>query len=89
MIGNFWLRTVLHQVARSPGSAAVAFLVLEDGTEIFTFPRMNWAILLAALAAIIGIATAIMIMVATANFDDAPTPTPSPPETCEMFCPAP
>ncbi|QLY29658.1 DUF3104 domain-containing protein [Nocardia huaxiensis] len=88
--GRWWLGTVLHQVSRSPGtSAAVLFLVLDDGTEVITFPRLNWAVVAIVLLAILGAGVALMILISAADFDDAPTPGPAPPATCDMFCPAP
>ncbi|MBL1078811.1 hypothetical protein JK358_30845 [Nocardia sp. 2] len=86
--GRWWLGTVLNQLSRSPGvSAAVVFLVLDDGTETFTFPRLNWAVVMIALLTILGAAAAVMIMVSAAHFDDAPPPVPTAPTACEPFCP--
>lgn len=83
-----WRRSAaLSQLARSPGSAAVLLLVLDDGSETITFPRLNWAVVMIVSIAVIGVAVLIAIAVSTADFNE--TPTPLPPATCDLFCPTP
>ncbi|MGV9664466.1 hypothetical protein [Nocardia niigatensis] len=89
MTGNWWRNTVLSQLSRSPANAAVIFLSLEDGTKVITFPRLNWGIVAAASAAVLGFAIAIMLLVCNAHFDDPQTPVPTSPASCEPFCVAP
>ncbi|MRH89216.1 hypothetical protein GFY24_17470 [Nocardia sp. SYP-A9097] len=84
---SWWRGALLSQLARSSGSAAVLFLVLDDGTETFTFPRLNWLIVLIASISVIGLAVLIAIAVSSAHFDEPSTP--NPPATCSLFCPTP
>ncbi|MEV6771877.1 hypothetical protein AB0N05_24955 [Nocardia sp. NPDC051030] len=87
--GKWWRNAAITQLSRSGAGAAVLFLVLDDGDEVITFPRLNWAIFLIIFTAILTAATAVMILVSTAHFDDSPTPTTIPPATCDLFCPQP
>ncbi|MFF2555996.1 hypothetical protein ACFVUS_33645 [Nocardia sp. NPDC058058] len=63
------------------------FMVLEDGTEAITFPRLNWAVVVIASALAVGLAVVIAIVVGSAHFEQ--TPAPEPPASCEPFCPMP
>ncbi|WP_067542444.1 hypothetical protein [Nocardia crassostreae] len=67
-------------------SAAVIFHILDDGTEVITFPRLNWALVVATATLLQGFAIAVLLVVSTANFDEAP-PVPSVPAACDPFCP--
>ncbi|MVU80968.1 hypothetical protein GPX89_27425 [Nocardia sp. ET3-3] len=89
MAGNWWRNTVLQQLSRSPLSTAVVFLALEDGSEVITFPRLNWAVVATAFAAVLGIAIGLLILVSSAHFDEPQPPTPTPPASCAPFCPTP
>lgn len=85
--GNWWRGAVLSQLARSSGSAAVVLLVLDDGTEVFSFPRLNWAVVTITAGLVIGAVVLIAILVDHAEFDESPPPPP--PAICEPFCPTP
>ncbi|WP_459960597.1 hypothetical protein [Nocardia sp. IFM 10818] len=76
-------------MARTGVSAAVIFHILDDGSEVITFPRLNWALVLATAILIVGVAIAIMVLVSSAEFDDTPPAVPSSPVVCEPFCPPP
>ncbi|MGW4248913.1 hypothetical protein [Nocardia sp. NPDC004722] len=89
MAGNWWRNTVLYQLSRSPTSAAVIFLALDDGSEVITFPRLNWGVVATAAAAVLGIAIGLMLLVSSAHFDVPSTPAPTPPASCAPFCPTP
>ncbi|MEC3918900.1 hypothetical protein [Nocardia sp. CDC160] len=89
MSGRWWRNTVLQQLFRSPGSAAVVFLALDDGDEVITFPRLNWGVVATAFALILGLAIGLMVLVSSAHFDAPQTPTPTPPAACDPFCPTP
>lgn len=78
---------MLSQLARTSGSAAVLMLVLDDGTEVFSFPRLNWAVVVITAGLIIGAVVLVAIVVDHAEFDEAPAP--APPAICEPFCPLP
>ncbi|MEU6583415.1 hypothetical protein [Nocardia sp. NPDC046763] len=76
-------------MSRSPANAAVLFLVVEDGTKVITFPKLNWGVVATASAAVLVIAIAILLLVSTAHFDEPQTPAPTSPASCEPFCPTP
>ncbi|WP_433561457.1 hypothetical protein ACQP1O_28160 [Nocardia sp. CA-151230] len=65
------------------------FLVVEDGTKVITFPRLNWGFVAAASAAVLVFAIAVLLLVNSAHFDEPQTPAPAPPASCEPFCPIP
>ncbi|WP_157514343.1 hypothetical protein [Nocardia concava] len=88
MAGRWWRNAVLQQLSRSPASAAVIFLALEDGDEVVTFPRLNWGVVAAAAAAVLATAVGLLILVSSAHFDE-PAPPPTPPVSCAPFCPSP
>lgn len=89
MTGNWWRYTVLHQMSRSPATAAVVFTVAADGTQIITFPKLNWAWFTISLAAVLSIGIALIVLIDRAQFDDPVTPAPNPPASCQLFCPEP
>ncbi|MFE3059266.1 hypothetical protein [Nocardia sp. NPDC059239] len=89
MTGNWWRHTVLSQLSRSPGNAAVLFLVVEDGTKVITFPRLNWGFVAVASAAVLVFAIAVLLLVNSAHFEEPQAPAPAPPASCEPFCPTP
>ncbi|BEK87839.1 hypothetical protein [Nocardia seriolae] len=87
--GSWWRNTVLQQLSRSPATAAVLFLALDDGDEVITFPRLHWGVVAAAFAAVLGIAIGLMVLASSAHFEEPRTPAPNPPASCAPFCPSP
>ncbi|AYF77938.1 hypothetical protein D7D52_33605 [Nocardia yunnanensis] len=88
MAGNWWRNTVLQQLSRSPASAAVTFLALEDGSEVITFPRLNWAVVLTAFVAVLALAVGLLVLVSSAHFDEPQSPIPTT-SACAPICIAP
>ncbi|MFE5288658.1 hypothetical protein ACFRAQ_27130 [Nocardia sp. NPDC056611] len=86
MVGNWWRNTVLLQLRRSPASAAVLFVVADDGTPVITFPRLNWAWVAIASAAVLFFGITVAMLVSLAYFDEPTSTVPEAPASCEPFC---